>query len=192
MTSVSSKRYKRVRLCRGVCVLWCQRLLLFCICALLLVCPTFPLLKMHRLKAWDHSPLLALRRGLQRGEREREGGRGDGGFKGRDNLETSSVEDRQLWTLFLQKVRSIQGRNLELVQLSVTQLSVWSLMVYFDSCMCCFGFWNDGFVLVSGLDWVWFVCVLIGISGTYLLRRIGICIFVYFRSPPELQKNSLL
>lgn len=124
--------------------------------------------------------------------REREGGRGDGGFKGRDNLETSSVEDRQLWTLFLQKVRSIQGRNLELVQLSVTQLSVWSLMVYFDSCMCCFGFWNDGFVLVSGLDWVWFVCVLIGISGTYLLRRIGICIFVYFRSPPELQKNSLL
>lgn len=72
MTSVSSKRYKRVRLCKGVCVLWRQRLLLFCICALLLVCPTFPLRKMHRLKAWDQSLLLAVRRGLQRRERERE------------------------------------------------------------------------------------------------------------------------
>lgn len=78
--------------------------------------------------------------GLQRGEREREGGGGDGGFKGGDNLETSSVEDRELWTLFLQKVRSIQGRNLELVQLSVTQLSMGSLMVYFDNFMCCLGF----------------------------------------------------
>lgn len=39
----------------------------------------------------------------------------DGRFEGGDDLKTSAMENRQLRTLRLQKVRTFQGRNLELV-----------------------------------------------------------------------------
>lgn len=39
----------------------------------------------------------------------------DGWFQGGDDLKTSSMENRQLWTLLFQKIRPFQGRNLELV-----------------------------------------------------------------------------
>lgn len=39
----------------------------------------------------------------------------DGWFQGGDDLKTSSMENRKLWTLLFQKIRPFQGRNLELV-----------------------------------------------------------------------------